>query len=128
MKKWIITRKQKQKLLHDLKSNIYTTLNIVESWIKSCETRDQLQSIINFLDYKVSQYDYILGNYNIAFWYTNSIYNEIKEYLFSHIKQLEELHNSILEEIVEIEKQIELEQKRIRIVGFKRIFLVYSYV
>ena len=63
----------------DILLNIYTTLNIVESWIKSCETRDQLQSIINFLDYKVSQYDYILGNYNIAFWYSNSIYNEIKE-------------------------------------------------
>lgn len=123
MKKWIITRKQKQKLLHDLKSNIYTTLNIVESWIKSCETRDQLQSIINFLDYKVSQYDYILGNYNIAFWYTNSIYNEIKEYLFSHMHQIEDIHNGIANEITEYELEIEkLKKKSPTIRGFEKIF------
>lgn len=123
MKKWIWTRKQKQKLLHDLKSDIYTTLNIVESWIESCENREQLQSIINFLDRKVSQYDYILSSYNIVFWYTNSIYNEVKEYLFSHVKQLEENYTEILNEINEYEIELEKSQKSAPTIrGFEKIF------
>lgn len=123
MKKWIWTRKQKQKLLHDLKSNIYTTLNIVESWIKSCETRDQLQSILNFLEQKISQYDYILSSYNIVFWYTNSIYNEVKEYLFSHMHQIEDIHNDVVSEINEYELEIEkLKKKSPTIRGFEKIF------
>lgn len=123
MKKWIWTRKQKQKLLHDLKSDIYTTLNVVESWIESCENREQLQSIINFLDGKVSQYDYILSSYNIVFWYTNSIYNEVKEYLFSHVKQLEENYTEILNEINECEIELEKSQKSAPTIrGFEKIF------
>lgn len=123
MKKWIWTRKQKQKLLHDLKSDIYTTLNVVESWIESCENREQLQSIINFLDRKVSQYDYILSSYNIVFWYTNSIYNEVKEYLFSHVKQLEENYTEILNEINEYEIELEKSQKSAPTIrGFEKIF------
>ena len=123
MKKWIWTRKQKQKLLHDLKSDVYTTLNVVESWIKSCENRDQLQSIINFLDRKISQYDYILSSYNIVFWYTNSIYDEVKEYLFSHVKQLEENYTEILNEINECEIELEKSQKSAPTIrGFEKIF------
>lgn len=123
MKKWIVTRKQKQKLLHDLKSNIYTTLNIVESWIKSCETRDQLQSIINFLERKIFQYEYILRNYNIAFWYTNSIYKEVQEYLFSHMHQIEDIHNSVWNEINEYELEIEKNEKKSPIIrGFEKVF------
>lgn len=123
MKKWIWTRKQKQKLLHDLKSDIYTTLNVVESWIESCENREQLQSIINFLDRKVSQYDYILSSYNIVFWYTNSIYNEVKEYLFSHVKQLEENYTEVLNEINEYEMELEKTRKTAPTIrGFEKIF------
>jgi hypothetical protein len=128
MKKRIWTRKQKQKLLHDLKSNIYTTLTVVETWIGSCENREQLQSIINFLDRKVSQYDYILSSYNIAFWYTNSIYNEVKEYLFSHVKQLEENYTGILNEINEYEIELEKSQKSAPTIrGFEKIFYEEEY-
>ena len=123
MKKWIWTRKQKQKLLNDLKSNIYTTLKHVEVWIDSCESREQLQSILNFLEQKISQYDYILSSYNIVFWYTNSIYNEVKEYLFSHMHQIEDIHNGVVEEINEYELEIEkLKKKSPAIRGFEKIF------
>ena len=123
MKKWIWTRKQKQKLLNELKSDIYTTLKHVEVWMNSCESREQLQSILNFLEQKISQYDYILSSYNIVFWYTNSIYNEIKDYLFSHIKYLEEINNDILSEINEYEIELEKSQKSAPTIrGFEKIF------
>ena len=123
MKKWIWTRKQKQKLLNELKSDIYTTLKHVETWMSSCESREQLQSVLNFLEQKISQYDYILSNYHIAFWYTNSIYDEIKEYLFSHIKYLEEINNDILNEINEYELEIQKHQKEAVVIrGFEKIF------
>ena len=123
MKKWIWTRKQKQKLLNELKSDIYTTLKHVETWMSSCESREQLQSVLNFLEQKISQYDYILSNYHIVFWYTNSIYDEIKEYLFSHIKYLEEINNDILNEINEYELEIQKHQKEAAVIrGFEKIF------
>ena len=123
MKKWIWTRKQKQKSLNELKSDIYTTLKHVEVWMNSCESREQLQSILNFLEQKISQYDYILSSYNIVFWYTNSIYNEIKDYLFSHIKYLEEINNNILSEINEYEIELEKSQKSAPTIrGFEKIF------
>ena len=118
MNKLIWTKKQKQKLLNELKSDIYTTLKVVESWVESCESRDQLQSIIDFLDRKVSQYDYILSSYNIAFWYTNSIYDDVKEYLFSHIKQIEGIHSEVLEEINYLEQEMNA-KKPIVIRGFR---------
>ena len=118
MRKLIWTKKQKQKLLNELKSNIYTTLKVVETWVESCESQDQLQSIINFLDRKVSQYDYILSSYNIALWYADSIYDEVKEYLFSHIKQIEGIHNEILEEINCLEQEMNT-KKPIVIRGFR---------
>lgn len=121
MNKWIWTRKQKQKLLNELKSDIYTTLKVVETWVESCESRDQLQSIINFLDRKISQYDYILSGYRIAFWYTKSVYDEVKEYLFSHIKQIEGIHSEILEEINYLEQETNT-KKPIVIRGFEKIF------
>ena len=123
MKKWIWIRKQKQKLLNELKSDIYTTLKHVEVWMDSCESREQLQSILNFLEQKISQYDYILSSYNIVFWYTNSIYNEVKEYLFSHMHQIEDIHNGVVEEINEYELEIEkLKKKSPTIRGFEKIF------
>ena len=123
MKNWIWTRKQKQKLLNELKSNIYTTLKQVETWMISCESREQLQCVLNFLEQKVSQYDYMLSKYHIAFWYTNSIYDEIKEYLFSHIKYLEEINNDILNEMMEYEAEIEKSKKETVVGrGFEKIF------
>lgn len=121
MKKWIWTRKQKQKLLNELKSDIYTTLKQVESWIDGCESREQLQSVINFIEQKISQYDYILSSYNIVLWYEKSIYDEIKEYLFSHVKQIEEIHNGILEEINCYEQELNTKHP-VTIMGFEKIF------
>ena len=78
---------------------------------------------MNFLEQKISQYDYILSSYNIVFWYTNSIYNEIKDYLFSHIKYLEEINNDILSEINEYEIELEKSQKSAPTIrGFEKIF------
>lgn len=98
------TRKQKKQLLHDLKSNIYNECQVIKRWVKSCDNTGQLQNIIYFINDKVNQYHIILDNTFIVFWYSNAIYGEVREFLFECIKDIEELHNDMVNELKYIEE------------------------
>lgn len=112
------TRKQKNQLLHDLKNDIYNECQVIKRWVESCDNIEQLQNIIYFINDKVNQYHIILDNTFIVFWYSDTIYREVREFLFECIKDIEELHNDVVNELKEIE---EAKNKKYPIVikGFK---------
>lgn len=112
------TKKQKNQLLLDLKNNIYNECQVIKRWVESCDNIEQLQNIIYFINDKVNQYHIILDNTFIVFWYSDTIYREVREFLFECIKDIEELHNDVVNELKEIE---EAKNKKYPIVikGFK---------
>ena len=105
MKKVIWTRKQQRNLLHDLKNKVYNEFVVINRWIESCENREQLQNIINFMSFKIDIYHNILDSYELDIVSSLVIYKDFREFLNLIIFNSETIYNSVLEEIIEKEQQ-----------------------
>ena len=117
MKRVIWTRKQRKNLLHDLKSKVYNEFVIINRWIESCENREQLQNIINFMSFKIDIYYNILDSYELDIASSLIIYKDFRDFFDSILKNTETIYNNILEEIIEREQQENI-KKTIVIKGF----------
>jgi hypothetical protein len=73
---------------------------------------------MSFIYNKIKQYDCILDNTFIIFWYQNSIYQEIKQYLYLCIHDIEDLHNDKLNELQNIEDKNNKLKNPVIIKGF----------
>ena len=117
MKKVIWTRKQQRNLLHDLKSKVYNEFVVINRWIESCENREQLQNIINFMSFKIDIYHNILDGYELDIASSVVIYKDFKEFFDSILRNSEVIYNRVLEELIEKEQQENI-KKTIVIRGF----------
>lgn len=117
MKKVIWTRKQQRNLLHDLKNKVYNEFAIINRWIESCENKEQLQNIINFMSFKIDIYHNILDSYELDIASSLVIYKDFRKFLYPIISNSEAIYNRVLEEIIEKEQQKSI-KKPIVIKGF----------
>lgn len=117
MKKVIWTRKQQRNLLRDLKNKVYNEFVVINRWIESCENRDQLQNIINFMSFKINIYHNILDSYELDIISSLVIYKDFRDFFDSILQNSETIYNRVLEEIIEKEQQ-ESNKKSIVIKGF----------
>ena len=117
MKKVIWTRKQQRNLLHDLKNKVYNEFAVINRWIESCENREQLQNIINFMSFKIDIYHNILDSYELDIASSLVIYKDFRKFLYPIISNSEIIYNRVLEEIIEKEQQKSI-KKPIVVKGF----------
>lgn len=117
MKKVIWTRKQQRNLLHDLKNKVYNEFVVINRWIESCENREQLQNIINFMSFKIDIYHNILDSYELDIASSLVIYKDFRKFLYPIISNSETIYNSVLEEIIEKEQRESI-KKPIVVRGF----------
>lgn len=117
MKKVIWTRKQQRNLLHDLKSKVYNEFVVINRWIESCENREQLQNILNFMSFKIDIYHNILDSYELDIISSLVIYKDFRDFFDSILQNSETIYNRVLEEIIEKEQQENI-KKPIIIKGF----------
>lgn len=117
MKKVIWTRKQQRNLLHDLKSKVYNEFVVINRWIKSCENREQLQNILNFMSFKIDIYHNMLDSYELDIISSLVIYKDFRDFFDSILQNSETIYNRVLEEIIEKEQQENI-KKTIVIKGF----------
>lgn len=117
MKKVIWTRKQQRNLLRDLKNKVYNEFVVINRWIESCENREQLQNIINFMSFKIDIYHNILDSYELDIASSLVIYKDFRKFLYPIISNSEAIYNRVLEEIIEKEQQESI-KKPIVVKGF----------
>lgn len=122
MKKLILTRKQKRNLIHLFDIEFHKIFYTINKWIISCQTTEQLDTVYEFINSKVEHINNKLRHYWFAPWLVKSINNELQNKLQAYIDESSSNYSSVREPIQEFENEVIKESKKIKIIGFEKIF------
>ena len=118
-KKLVITKNQKNEMIHRFDIEFHKLFYTINKWIETSESLEQLDTIYNFVQQKIDHINNELKVYWVAPYYFKSINNILQEKLQCYLDESTSNYEYVRGPIQELENKIIAESKRIVIRGFR---------